>query len=427
MSGLGNVSRPPLGVCYLKAYLAKKGYEARIFHQVDETDEQIVASILKYGANIIGFSVMSCVFNSGIRLARVLKEENNNLITIFGGEHITAIFADEMQYGSDLMTNTLKKNPAIDFLVPFEGEKALVGLIKGLEEGKLLDEIDGIVFYKNSATHVTKRVPRIIDLDELPMPDRSDLPYHKYHSPDDDNLEYMHTARGCKFRCSYCCTPVSNPGAVAYNSAKRMADEVEFVYKNYKRESFFFCDELFTADPKRVEKFCNKLIGRRISEKINWRVFARVDDVSEGKINLSLMKKAGLKGLFFGVESMNLSTLRKLGKGTNPEQIFKAIKITSKAGIDVWSSLMIGYPWETEEELKKSLADYLKMKRYITHNYVSFITPFPGTRFYRQCVENNWLVKKDHYLMDCSEPVLSSPIPKARLLKIHDQFIKALN
>lgn len=430
MSGMGNVARPPLGVCYLKSYLSKEGFrDVKIFHQIDETNEELIAMVSAFNPNMVGFSVMSCAFLNSILLAKKLKAIKPNIITVFGGEHITGIYVDETKYGSQLMSNALRENQCIDFLIPFEGEMALAGLVSGIQEGRNMSEIPGIAFWKDDL-HITPRIERIQCLDILPTADRSDLPYEKYHSVDESSdLEYMHTTRGCKFNCSYCATPVSNPGNIAKNSAIRILEEIEFLYHHYGRKSFFFCDELFTADIQRIEEFCRGLMRNGLNDKISWRVFARVDDISTGKLDLKLMKKAGLTGLFFGVESMNPITLKKLGKGTTPKQIKTAIINTYRASVDVWCSLMIGYPWENEDELRKSLNDYLAIKKegIIKHTYVAFITPFPGTRFYRQCIDNDWIKDSTFLQSDCARPVLSAPIGRERLIEIYEEFLSKIS
>lgn len=430
MGGMGNVARPPLGVCYLKAYLSKEGLcNVKIFHQINETNEELITEVLAFNPDVVGFSVMSCAFANGLFLAEKLKEAKPHIITVFGGEHVTGIYVDETKYSSQLMSAIFQENQCIDFLIPFEGEVVFEGLVAGIQKGKPISEIPGIAFWKNGL-YITPRIERLKCLDILPMADRSDLPYEKYHSVDESSdLEYMHTARGCKFNCSYCATPVSNPGNVAKNSANRILKEIEFLYHHYGRKSFFFCDELFTADIQRIKEFCKGLILRGLNDKISWRVFARVDDISTGRLDLKLMKKSGLNGLFFGVESMNPVTLKKLGKGTTPEQTKTAITNTYNAGIDVWCSLMLGYPWENEAELKKSLDDYLAIKErgIVKHTYVAFITPFPGTRFYRQCIDNGWIKDETFLQSDCSRPVLSTPISKERLIEMYKEFLSKIS
>ncbi|MDD5396912.1 MAG: radical SAM protein [Candidatus Moranbacteria bacterium] len=427
MGTMGNVARPSLGVCYLKAYVSKYAQcTVKVFHQINESNENITRQILDFNPDLVGFSVMSCAFSAALCIAKSIKETDSRIKTVFGGEHVTGLFVDETAYGSCLMSNAFYDNPCIDFFIPFEGERPLLGLIQGLKEKKDFQDVPGIVFWDGIRVCVTSRVERVLNLDDLPMADRSDLPYAKYHSPDDlSDLEYMHTTRGCKFKCIYCATPVSNPGPVAKNSAERILFEMRFLKEQYNRKSFFFCDELFTTDRERIDTLSNGIINSDLRGRVDWRIFARADDVSGKRIDLDLMSKAGLKGLFFGIETMNPRSLKKLGKKSNPEQSKEAIRRTYDAGIDVWCSLMIGYPWETEIELRKSLDDYLEMfsMGFIKHTYVAFITPFPGTPFYNYCSRNNLIVNPKFLDANCNEPVLKTPVSKERMIEIYQEFI----
>ena len=422
MPGMGKVTRPPLGVCYLKSYLEQNGHEARVFHQVDENNEQLAKKISEYNPQLAGFSTMSCVYDIGVDLAGKLKGHNPNIRTVFGGEHITGSFAEDQKYENGFFDKSCSgKN--VDYYIPFEGEKPLLNLVGGLEAKTNEEDIRGILVQKNGKWVYAGQVPRVENLDELPAPDRSDLPYGKYRSRNEpSSLEYMHTGRGCKFRCSYCATPVSSPGKVVANSAERVLDEMEDRY-NAGHNKFFFADELFTFDTQRVADICRGIEERELKGKIQYRVFARVDDVSKGKINLEMLKDSGCNGLFFGVESMNQETLNRLRKGTTPEMIETAINKTYEAGIPVWGSLMVGFPWENEAQLIESLNKYKAIAEgKVAHTYTSFITPFPGTDFHHYCRSNDFIVNPDYLRSDCQTPALKTEIPQDKLISIYNNF-----
>ena len=424
MEGMNQVARPPLGVCYLKSYLENNGHDARVFHQVCESNSELTEKVLEFNPNLTGFSTMSCVFDESVKLAQKLKEQNSDIITVFGGEHVTGCFAEDQKYEPGFFKESCERD-GIDYFIPFEGEKPLLNLIKGLESRLHKQDIKGILFKDNGEWKYTGQVPRVMNLDELPSPDRSDLPYDKYCSIDEaSDLEYMHTGRGCRFKCSYCATPVSNPGRVVANSAERVLDEMEDRYKNHGRTHFFFADELFTFDPMRVAKICQGIKDRGLQGKIQYRVFARVDDVAKDKLDLKTLKESGCNGLFFGVESMNQETLNRLRKGTTPEMIEQAINKTYESGIPVWSSLMIGYPWENEEQLNSCLDRYAKLVEQgkVAHTYSAFITPFPGTDFHHYCRSNDLIINPNYLRSDCSTPSLKTLIPGEKLIEIYNNF-----
>ena len=427
MEGMNQVARPPLGVCYLKSYLEHNGHEAKVFHQVDESDSELVDKIAEYNPQLAGFSTMSCVYDEGSDLAKRLKDYNPSVKTVFGGEHVTGSLAEDQKYEPGFFEKSCGRE-GIDYFIPFEGEKPLLNLVSGLEAKANEKDIKGILFKNKGKWEYTGQVPRIDNLDELPAPNRDDLPYDKYCSVDESSdLEYMHTGRGCRFKCSYCATPVSSPGKVVANSAERVLDEMEDRYKNHGRTDFFFADELFTFDPQRVADICKGIEDRGLKGNIQYRIFARVDDVSRGKVDLEMLKDSGCNGLFFGVESMNAETLNRLRKGTTPEMIETAINKTYESGIPVWTSLMMGYPWETESQLKASMDKYTEIsKGKVFHTYSAFITPFPGTDFHHYCRSNDLIEDPNYLRSDCSTPALKTEIPRERLVEMHREFRKGI-
>jgi radical SAM superfamily enzyme YgiQ (UPF0313 family) len=85
---------------------------------------------------------------------------------------------------------------------------------------------------------------------------------------------------------------------------------------------------------------------------------------------------------------------------------------------------MVGYPWETEEQLKQSLDRYTSIVKQgkIFHTYSAFITPFPGTVFHHYCRSNGLITNHNYLRSNCSVPSLRTPIPQDRLVEIHRQF-----
>lgn len=79
MEGMKTVARPPLGICHLKSYLEQNGHQARVFHQIDETDSELVKKVSEFNPQVAGFSTMSCVFEEGVSLAQKLKKINHHI------------------------------------------------------------------------------------------------------------------------------------------------------------------------------------------------------------------------------------------------------------------------------------------------------------------------------------------------------------
>src|SRR3989344_8230020 len=92
------------------------------------------------------------------------------------------------------------------------------------------------------------------------------------------------------------------------------------------------------------------------------------------------MKQAGYYKAVFGIESGNEETLKKIRKPLSVKYAKKIVRLANKIGIWTWSTFVIGFPWETKEDIKKTI-DFIK------NSDLDFITvyiaqPYPGTEMY---------------------------------------------
>ena len=70
---------------------------------------------------------------------------------------------------------------------------------------------------------------------------------------------------------------------------------------------------------------------------------------------LELMKKAGCIRLRYGVESGDPVILKLMNKNINIEMVKRAVKMTKKAGIEVFAYFIIGYANETPQTIRKTI------------------------------------------------------------------------
>jgi len=124
------------------------------------------------------------------------------------------------------------------------------------------------------------------------------------------------------------------------------------------------------------------------------------------------MAEAGFRLLKFGVESANQKTLDRLNKGTTVQEIVESCRMAKQAGLTVHLTTMVGYPWESLEDARRTLD--LSRKLLTTGDadmlQATIVIPYPGTPLYDEARDNNWLLTTDWDLYDMSAPVLESPI-----------------
>lgn len=367
---------PPLGLMYLASYLKKNtDYEAQILDcQVEDMDfEQMKKKIAEINPDIIGITVMTFTLLDVIAAAKIAKKINPDIKVITGGPHVNIYPQETMAI------------PEVDYVVLGEGEMPLKDLLDNIGQPEKLREIKGLVFRDGGNVVNTGQRDLIKDLDSIPFPDRTLLPYKKYSSvmSAESPVTTMFTSRGCPFRCLFCDRP--HLGKVfRARSANNVVDEMEECQKLGIKEIFIY-DDTFTVDRQRVFDICAEIKKRKLS--IVWDVRARVDTVNEEV--LLAMKDAGCQRIHFGVEAGSDRVLKVLRKGITIDQVKTAFGLAHKIGITTLAYFMMGSPTET----KKDILQTIKLAKKLNPDYVhlAITTPFPGTDLYTQGLEQGIL------------------------------------
>ena len=121
--------------------------------------------------------------------------------------------------------------------------------------------------------------------------------------------------------------------------------------------------------------------------------------VKEGELILNLddelielLKLAGLKLVYVGIESSNPTVLNGIKRYTiDNDQQYKVIKKLVSNGIVVKSMYMFGNPDDTEETIKNTIDYSLELPNQLAQ--YSVFTPYPGTPIFKT-YENKIIVKK---------------------------------
>jgi len=63
------------------------------------------------------------------------------------------------------------------------------------------------------------------------------------------------TSRGCPYKCVFCNSSSIWLGKWRKREPEKVVEEIEYLIKNYKKKIFFFNDNSFNVDLKRVERY----------------------------------------------------------------------------------------------------------------------------------------------------------------------------
>ncbi len=149
-----------------------------------------------------------------------------------------------------------------------------------------------------------------------------------------------------------------------------------------------------------LKNFCQGMIGRGYNKKIKISCNLRLNAIKNLEI-YKLMKQAGFRMILFGLESANQKTLDKINKNLQVEEIESGLKMCKDVGLEPHVTVMLGYPWETREDLQNTLDFAKKLFRggIVDSLQATIVIPYPGTPLYKYCQDNN-LFKKDLFERD---------------------------
>lgn len=269
------------------------------------------------------------------------------------------------------------------------------------------------------------------DLDALPFIDRDLTNWKTYgeaylYRP----CAYILTGRGCGREgkevggvCTFCIWQHAFwQKRARLRSAANVAEEIEMLIKKYGVYEVFDDNESGPVwSTQWMEEFLAEIEKRKIKGKFVISSNARAENLAEEKC--ALMKKIGFRLLKVGLESGNTETLKRIGKLESIEEITENIKRAKRYGFRILITMMVGYPWETEEHVKKTYETAKELMLYKTRFgdslQASIIMPYPGTPLYRDAENNNWLTDagRDYEKMDMEHDVLKSPVDTAAWCK----------
>ena len=390
---------PPLGTIYAASVMREAGFQASLFDTalIDSPDELIpVIENDKPDYLVIyddGFNYLTkmCLTN--------MREAAFKMAEFARGKGIKVIMS-----GSDAADHFEKYlNHGVDFVVIGEGEITLKELITSLEKGDSnFGQIDGIAY--KDGDKVTRTTPRQIvkDLDSFPMPAWDLIDIESYKKIWIESHGYFSlniaTTRGCPFKCNWCAKPIYGN---RYNSRspQKVAEEIEYLQKNYDTNYFWMFDDIFGLKPGWVQDFRDIIKAKGL--KFKYKIQSRVDLLLQ-EDTIEALADSGAETVWVGAESGSQKILDAMDKGTKVEQIFKATKLLKKNGIRPAFFLQFGYLGEEKEDIDKTIKMVLELMPEEIGISVSY--PLPGTKFYDKVKEQlkekaNWTDSDELALM----------------------------
>lgn len=366
----GNNVFPPLGLLYLAGALRAAGHVLLVLDEDPRRTPDLAGRIAAFRPEIVGFSFLTMSWDRASELVVAVRARLPGVLLVGGGAHATAD-----------PTGTLE-SLALDAVVVGEGEIAMCEIAHLVSSGGSIELVAGVVTRTGKGP---ERVP-VQDLDELPFPARDLLGHAPYLRPPglirgwaSQGIASMLGGRGCPFKCSYCASHQQLGRRVRMRSPGNIVAELEMLKRVDDIRGIYWVDDVFTHDRAWALEVCAAIAPLGL----HWGCQSRADAV-DGAL-LRAMRDAGCVQIDVGVESGSSRILKAMHKGVSPEQYIDAFDLIHAAGLRTGASFIVGYPGETEEEIRATQALAKRLRSEWTVFF--FATPYPGTELWRKTVK----------------------------------------
>ena len=348
---------------YLLSYLKKEDFKVKRYNSFYQnfSVNELKSAIKQQKPKVVVFSVnylgLSDNFEESLKVIKKLKKDIPDIHISLEGTFST------LNYQSILK----KHKEFVDSVVVGEAELIIPQLIK-----LPLQKVSGVAFYSEKKDKIIRNKNKnlIKDLNKLPFPDRTNL----NKVLEKGGVAQIRTSRGCNAGCNFCyLNDYYNECGFSSRrerSAESVVEELESLIEKNECEEIWFADEDIIGSnlnsKKRIRKIASSLIKSNYSIKLVGQISAKNVD----RKSLRLLKEAGLRRVFMGIESGSQEFLNKIGKGLDLEKTIKSLEILSEVGIFCELGFIMFHSESTKDKIKKDI-DFLE--KYCVNNKESYL------------------------------------------------------
>ncbi|MGB8261508.1 MAG: B12-binding domain-containing radical SAM protein [Terracidiphilus sp.] len=334
-------AQPPLGLMTV-AGLLPRAWNKRL---VDTNVERLWERDLKW-ADVVMVSGMHIQRES---LEAILERcRARGLRTVVGGPITSSLPAAELR---------------ADHIVIGESESLIAGLAADLEAG--------------CAAAVYQAAERP-EMSSSPLPDLSLIRMKRYSTM---TVQY---SRGCPFNCEFCDIIEIYGRRPRTKAVAQVLAELDQLRLAGWNDTVFIVDDNFIGNKNRAKEMLRALA--------EWRreTGSRFDFLTEASLNLAddaelmqLMKDAGFRSVFLGIETPDESGLVAAGKLQNTRRsMLDSVALIQSYGIQVMGGFILGFDTD-KDDIFNRMVEFIQ-KSGIPIAMVGLLQAMPGTQLFRR-------------------------------------------
>jgi radical SAM superfamily enzyme YgiQ (UPF0313 family) len=337
--------------------------------QVRET----VTRLIQEGEpDVVGLSVMTFQRRTAHRIIELARALKPGVKIVVGG------------YDPSLAPEAYE-GMGVDYIVRGEGEVTFRELLRALETGGVFESICGLSRREGGRwLHNPPRPVHRLEDGDIRLPNRGARVLQGYTLLG-RQVDVVETSRGCTYDCSFCSIIEMRGRNFHTYSFERVLQDIRDA-RDHGARTIFLVDDNITLNVRRFEQLCQAIIEAGLN-KLDYFVQAMTSPIaSHGEALAPLMRRAGFRYVFLGIENIlegDLEFLRASAKNTarangnnNGNATLKAIEWLHRNKMYVVGGLIVGNPDDTRESIEANLAF---ARRYVDWPYIQHPTPYPRT------------------------------------------------
>jgi radical SAM superfamily enzyme YgiQ (UPF0313 family) len=246
--------------------------------------------------------------------------------------------------GTKAHANINDKN--IDYSIIGYGEISILSLANHLKSNTPVPNsyrnIHGVTIVDNRKNEGYDFVNSKFEWDELDIGNAKVLP--------------LEIARGCIFKCKFCSYPLNGKQNLDFiRNSDILYEEMQSSYDKYGVSSFYILDDTFNDSMYKLDIL--QATVKRLTFQPKFWAYTRLDLIAQNNGLIDKLYDIGLRGIYFGIETLNKRTGLIIGKGFDrAKQINTISQIRERYGnqVTMHGSFILGLPEENISSMRQT-------------------------------------------------------------------------
>lgn len=334
---------PSLGASYLKSFLVQRGFTAEVVNFFNHDRDRFAALLAESPAAVAITTTFYVDERPIVELIEFIRRHSSTTKVVVGGPHIYNLCS----HNDDITQDHLFRRMGADvYVFDSQGELTLSRVLHALRTSDRPDwqAIPNLIYTDDNKSF--QRTGREIENNDM---DANIIDWGLFEPGFYTPTVQMRTARSCAFKCAFCRYPVV-AGELTLTSIERVEEELSALH-DAGVTTVIFIDDTFNVPLPRFKNICRMMIKNQFN--FSWFSYFRCSNSDDEAFDL--MQRSGCKGVFLGIESGDQTLLTNMNKSAKIERYKHGIARLKERDIMVFASMIIGYPGETADTVKRTM------------------------------------------------------------------------